>query len=76
NRETFYNKDLIYILIINNHSVFTEDNSVDVITDGRDKFQRLLNDISKAKYHIHLQFYIYKGDELGKKLRDALIQKA
>lgn len=76
NRATFDNKDLIYMLIMNNHAVFTEDNSVDVITDGRDKFQRLLNDIAKAKDHIHLQYYIYKGDELGKKLRDALIQKA
>lgn len=76
NRATFDNKDLIYMLIMNNHAVFTEDNSVDVITDGRDKFQRLLSDISKAKDHIHLQYYIYKGDELGKKLRDALIQKA
>lgn len=66
NRATFDNKDLIYMLIMNNHAVFTEDNSVDVITDGRDKFQRLLSDISKAKDHIHLQYYIYKGDELGK----------
>ncbi len=38
NRATFDNKDLIYMMIMNNHAVFTENNSVDVITDGRDTF--------------------------------------
>nr|MDH3098412.1 cardiolipin synthase [Bacillus velezensis] len=76
NRATVDNKDLIYMLVMNNHAVFTEDNSVEILTDGRDKFKRLMKDISNAKDHIHLQYYIYKGDELGKKLRDALVKKA
>lgn len=66
NRATVDNKDLIYMLVMNNHAVFTEDNSVEILTDGRDKFKRLMKDISNAKDHIHLQYYIYKGDELGK----------
>ncbi len=69
NRATVDNKDLIYMLVMNNHAVFTEDNSVEILTDGRDKFKRLMQDISNAKDHIHLQYYIYKGDELGKKLQ-------
>lgn len=75
NKATADSKDLIYMHIINNHAVFTEDNAVELLTDGRQKFDRLLRDIENAKDHIHLQYYIYKGDEIGKKLRDALIKK-
>ncbi len=49
NRATVDNKDLIYMLVMNNHAVFTEDNSVEILTDGRDKFKRLMKDISNAK---------------------------
>nr|WP_202049357.1 cardiolipin synthase [Bacillus glycinifermentans] len=76
NKATADSKDLIYMHIINNHAVFTEDNAVELLTDGRQKFDRLLRDIENAKDHIHLQYYIYKGDQIGKKLRDALIKKA
>ncbi|MDA7025416.1 cardiolipin synthase [Bacillus sp. CLL-7-23] len=76
NKATADSKDLIYMHIINNHAVFTEDNDVEVLTDGRQKFDRLLHDIENAKDHIHLQYYIYKGDDIGKKVRDALIKKA
>ncbi len=37
------------MLVMNNHAVFTEDNSVEILTDGRDKFKRLMKDISNAK---------------------------
>ncbi|MFT0801626.1 cardiolipin synthase [Bacillus swezeyi] len=76
NKATAESKDLIYMHVLNNHAVFTEDNAVELLTDGRQKFDRLLSDIENAKDHIHLQYYIYKGDEIGKKLRDALIKKA
>ncbi len=32
--------------------------------------------IEQAKHHIHIQYYIYKSDEIGTKVRDALINKA
>ncbi|MFO6497002.1 cardiolipin synthase [Bacillus sp. z60-11] len=76
NKATADSKDLIYMHIVNNHAVFTEDNAVELLTDGRQKFDRLLRDIENAKDHIHLQYYIYKGDDIGKKLRDALVKKA
>ncbi len=66
NKATADSKDLIYMHILNNHAVFTEDNAVELLTDGRQKFDRLLRDIENAKDHIHLQYYIYKGDEIGK----------
>ncbi|PLR80882.1 cardiolipin synthase [Bacillus canaveralius] len=76
NKATETSKDLIHMHLLNNDAVLTEDNSVEVFTDGQEKFARLFKDIAAAKNHIHLQYYIIKRDELGKKLIDALTVKA
>lgn len=76
NEATRDSRDLIYMHLLNNDAVFTSDNSVDIFTDGRQKFERLLNDIKQAKHHIHLQYYIIKKDNLGRQIRDILIEKA
>jgi cardiolipin synthase A/B len=68
--------DLIYMHLRNNDAVLTQDNEIDIFTDGNDKFHSLLNDISHAKDHIHLQYYILKKDNIGKRLLAALVQKA
>lgn len=70
------NKDLIYMHLVNNDAVLTQDNSVGVFTDGKAKFDSLIQDIREAKDHIHLQYYIFKRDSLGKSLINLLTEKA
>ncbi|MCJ8014889.1 cardiolipin synthase [Paenibacillus sp. KQZ6P-2] len=70
------NRDLIYMHLNNNHSIFTEENAVDIITDGQEKFDNLFKDIEAAKVYIHVQYYIIQNDNLGKKLINLLTQKA
>ncbi|SEN34213.1 cardiolipin synthetase 2 [Mesobacillus persicus] len=72
----FNARELIYLHLLGNDAPLTLDNSVEIFTDGRNKFENLLLDIQAAKHHIHLQYYIVKKDELGKRIRDSLIQKA
>jgi cardiolipin synthase len=48
---------------------------VEHIADTSDFFTRLLTEISLAKEHIHLQFYIFENDGLGRRIRDALIER-
>ena len=36
----------------------------------------LLKDIYKARHHIHLEFYIFEDDAVGRLVRDALIDRA
>lgn len=48
----------------------------EVISDTRLFANRLLEMISSARDHIHLQFYIIEDDEFGTRLRDALVEKA
>lgn len=53
-----------------------EGNDVQVFTDGYSMYQELFRRISKAKHHIHLEFYIFENDAVGRLLRDLLIDKA
>lgn len=51
-------------------------NSVQTYTDGYRMLQALLRAIAEARHHIHIQFYIFEDDAVGRMIRDALIQKA
>lgn len=53
-----------------------EGNDVQVFTDGYSMYQELFRRIAKAKHHIHLEFYIFENDAIGRLLRDLLIDKA
>ena len=70
------NKGLAYMLLANNDAILTNDNSVEIFTDGKEKFDSLFKDIRGAEDFIHLQYYIFKNDNLGTKLIELLTHKA
>lgn len=70
------NKGLIYMLLDNNDAILTTNNTVEIFTDGKEKFHSLFKDIRSAEDFIHLQYYIFKNDDLGTKLINLLTQKA
>ncbi len=76
NEVALNNKGLIYMLLANNDAILTIDNSVDIFTDGKEKFDALFEDIKKQTDFIHLQYYIINNDQLGKKLIQLLTEKA
>ena len=53
-----------------------EGNAMKVHTDGYSMLQDLLRCIAKAKHHIHVEFYIFEDDPVGRLVRDALMDKA
>ena len=57
-------------------SVYTDQNQVQIVIDGQSKFASLLNDIRQARDHIHLFYYIFKNDGIGRELVAALAEKA
>lgn len=67
--------DLIYLHLRNDDAIFTQNNHIDIFTDGKEKFARLIEDIKNAKNHIHLQYYILRHDELGQKIANLLVDK-
>lgn len=69
-------KDMIYLHLRNNHAVLTQDNDVEIFNDGNAKFESLIRDLEMAKDHIHFQYYIFRLDNLGKRILDVLTRKA
>lgn len=69
-------KNLIHMNLKTNNSVLTQDNQVKVFSDGTEKFESLIEDILSAKDHIHIQYYIFKLDNLGQRILSALIKKS
>lgn len=69
-------KDLIHLHQVQSKAVFSQDNSVEVFTDGTEKFKELFKCIVNAKSHIHILYFIVKRDSLGKQLVKLLTEKA
>lgn len=65
------------ILMNYNHSgaVYTTGNDVKTYINGEDKFRDLFNDIREAKSFIHIEYYIFRYDDLGKALIQELREK-
>lgn len=55
---------------------FTRDNAVGIFTDGLAMFTAMLEDIRKARKHIHLLYYIFRNDALGQEIVRLLTEKA
>ncbi|MFW6152534.1 MAG: cardiolipin synthase [Verrucomicrobiota bacterium] len=54
---------------------FTRSNSIDLLVDGTAFFDAVFNRIREARNYILVQFFIVRGDELGRRMRDALAEK-
>ena len=57
-------------------SRLTIKNKVTLLENGEAKYPNLLTDINNAKHTIHIQYYIFRFDEVGNELIQLLIQKA
>jgi cardiolipin synthase len=68
--------DMIYMNMKNAYSVFTQNNEVEIFTNGQAKFNSLFKAIEEAKDHIHLMYYIVHDGLLGQSLINILAQKA
>lgn len=69
-------KNLIQMNLNTGDAVLTQDNKIQIFDDGVEKFQSLIQDISNAKNHIHIQYYIFKLDNLGQRIYEVLKKKA
>ncbi|TCI36394.1 cardiolipin synthase [Exiguobacterium sp. SH0S2] len=47
-----------------------------LLVNGDEKYDAVLKDIEQATHHIHVQYYLFRTDEISLKIRDALIKRA
>ena len=69
-------RPLASLLLNTLHSVPLYGSRIAVYTDGRSKMEALMEEIARARHHIHIQYYILNDDQTGCRLRDALVAKA
>ena len=67
---------LIQLFQHTNQAFPFEGNRIAVYTEGYTKLQSLLRELQKAKQHIHIEYYIFEDDAIGRLVRDVLIEKA
>ncbi|WP_240675775.1 cardiolipin synthase [Ammoniphilus sp. CFH 90114] len=67
---------LIYMNLVSGESVLTLDNEVTVYTTGEEKFYALFEQIKQANHHVHLLYYLFRDDDLGRKVLEVLTEKA
>ena len=69
-------KPIIRMHLLNSSAYFSQNNDVQIFSDGRNKFHDLLSEIEKARDHIHIMYYIFRKDSLGEKILEALKKKS
>ena len=54
--------DLIKLNQSCSHAYFTQDNSIELFIDGKEKMKALFDDIENAKSYVNVQYFIIKKD--------------
>jgi cardiolipin synthase len=75
-KELLAKSGIVKLLENNNKAQLTFNNRLQVLEDGEATFSAIFEALEQARDHIHLEYYIIEEDELGKRLRDVLVQKA
>ncbi len=69
-------KKLIRLLLKDALAPLTVNNRLEVLTNGEDTFKALFEALEGAKDSIHLEYYIFKDDEVGRDVLKILSGKA
>jgi cardiolipin synthase len=67
---------LINLLNCKGEAALLQGSRILIFTDGKSKFEALVYDLKAAQHHIHLQYYIFLDDSIGKTIQRVLIEKA
>ncbi len=54
----------------------TGGNAISLMSNGVTLIDEMIEEISRAKHHVHIEFFIIRDDEIGRKFSDTLIKKA
>lgn len=68
-------KNLILYNLNEAEAVLTDNNDIQIYTDGKEKYKALLNEMEHALKYIHIQYYIIRNDELWQEIEEVLKRK-
>lgn len=68
--------DIMKLNLCSDNSFYTNNNKVAIFTDGKSKFDQLKKNLKDAKVYIHMEYYIFQNDNLGRTILNILCEKA
>lgn len=69
-------RDFIHLNLTTANSLFTHNNDVEILNNGSQKFPKLVETLKSATKFIHIQYYIFRDDDIGNEILNILIAKA
>lgn len=70
------NKALAKLVLHEELSPITRNNSTEILINGEEKFPKVIEVLESARQHIHMEYYIYEPDRIGRKIAEILMRKA
>lgn len=70
------NQGLLDLLSKISEGPVTGHNRSSVLSTAREAYDAMLEAMEEAKEHIHMEFYIFRDDEIGEQFQDVMIRKA
>ena len=64
------------LLLNTDDAILSDNNKITVFTDGNEKFDALCEAIRSAKHHVHIEYFIIRDDDLGRRIVSLLAEKA
>ena len=74
--ETDYAQKTAILFLESDESILTKGNKLEIFKTGEGVFDALVQDIYKAEDHVHMLYYTFRSDELGKRILAALEDRA
>jgi cardiolipin synthase len=68
--------DMMQLNLCSDNAFYTNNNHVTIFTDGKSKFDKLKETLNSAKLYIHMEYYIFQNDNLGRFILKILCKKA
>lgn len=64
------------LLELSNDSLVLYGSKVEILITGKQKFDALIEDLKNARHHIHIEYFYFRKDKTGYKIREILMDKA
>ncbi len=70
------NRDTIRLMLNNSKSLLAIHNRVGILQNGKETFASLFEALRSARSSIHMEYYIFENDRIGRRVADILMEKA
>ncbi|HPR31644.1 MAG TPA: cardiolipin synthase [Prolixibacteraceae bacterium] len=69
-------KDIMALLLRNDRAFLSRNKEVCLLNNGSETFPELIRSLKTARHHIHMEFYIFNFDVIGREIFSILKEKA